>query len=273
MKPHNRQPSKIRPVPISQMRVPSPGVSQREFSQGHADQIAAEMDLNKIGILTVNIRDGHALVLDGQHRLAALKQWDPSIEGSSIDCEVFENLTDAQMAEMFLGRNRRKQVAPFDHFRVSLTAERKRERDIERAVLSNGQTISRDRDEGISCVGAIGKVYDRAGATVLGQVIRTINLGFGGDPLAFDRSIIEGLGLVYNRFNGKTNEKNLAHRLSDLRHGARELLRKAEAIRERTGNQKKHCVAAVIVDIYNKGEGATTSKGRLPSWWKETTTV
>ena len=41
------------------------------------------------------------------------------------------------------------------------------------------------------------------------------------------------------------------------------------AIRVRTGNQKKQCVAAAVVDIYNKGIGPRGAK-RLPSWWTET---
>jgi hypothetical protein len=229
------------------------------------------MDPNKLGFPIVNLRDGIYWILDGQHRIAALKQWDPSIEMSNLDCEVYEGLTDAEMADIFIGRDARKQIPPFDKFFVGCTAGYQRENTIRRTVESNGQKISRERDEGISTVGALGKVYDQSGDMVLGQVIRTINLGFGGDPLAFDRSVIEGLGLVYNRFNGRTNEKAMGHRLSDLKHGARELLRKAEALRERTGNQKKHCVASVIIDIYNKGEGSTNSKNRLPSWWKEST--
>lgn len=36
--------------------------------------------------------------------------------------------------------------------------------------------------------------------------------------------------------------------------------------RQRTGNRKAQCIAATVVDIYNKG--VERSK-RLPSWWKE----
>jgi hypothetical protein len=267
MKPPTRKPFKVRPVLMSSIRVPT--TAQREYRPGWSAEIAANIDFNKLGFPIVNLRDGIAWLLDGQHRFRALLQFDPSLETTSIDCECYENLTDAEMAEMFLGRNDRKPVPPIDKFYVSLTAERKRERDIERAVMSNGQKVSRNRDEGITCVGALGSVYDRAGDVVLGQVVRTINLGFSGDPLGFDRSIIEGLGLVFNRFNGKTSEKQLAHRLGELRRGAREVLLKAEDMRVKTGQQKKQCVAAVIVDIYNKGEGS--AKGRLPSWWKEQT--
>lgn len=262
----SRRPSKIRPVPINQMRIPPALVTQREFRKAHGDRIAANLDLNKLGFPIVNHRDGIYWVLDGQHRIYALKE--NGFVSDNLDCEVYEDLTDAEMADIFLGRDARRQIAPYDKFHVSVTAGYKRARDILRAVEANGQRISRDREDGISAVGALGSVYDRCGDVVLGQVIRTINLGFGGDALAFDRSIIEGLGLVYNRYNGRTNEKALGHRLADLRQGARELLRKAESIRERTGNEKKHCVAAAVVDIYNKAEGPH-SKNRLPAWWKE----
>ena len=263
----SRRPSKMRPVPIAQMRIPPALVTQREFRKAHGDRIAAELDLDQLGYPIVNLRDGIYWVVDGQHRIYALKE--NGFEKDNLDCEVYEDLTDEQMANIFLGRDARKPVAPYDKFHVSCTAGYKRERSILRAVESNGQKISRDKnDGGISCVGALGEVYDRSGDVVLGQVIRTINLGFGGDPLGFDRSVIEGLGLVYNRYNGRTNEKMLGNRLATLRQGARELIRKAEAIRERTGNQKKHCIAAAVVDIYNKQEGPH-AKTRLPSWWKQ----
>lgn len=263
----NRRPSKIRPVPLGSMRVPPALVTQREFRQAHADRIAADLDLNKIGFPIINHRDGIYWVLDGQHRIAALKQFGFS-DKDVLECEVFEGLTDAEMADIFLGRDARKPIPIYDKFHVSCTAGHRRERDIQRAVESNGQRITRNaQDGGVSAVGALGKVYDRSGDVVLGQVVRAINIGFSGEPAAFDAAIIEGLGLVFNRYNGRTNERDLGNRLAELRHGSRELLRKAEAIRVRTGNQKKQCVAAAVVDIYNKGR-APLAKDRLPSWWK-----
>jgi len=262
----SRKPSKIRPVPIQQMRTPPALVCQREFRQAHADQIAAALDLNKLGYPIINHRDGINWIVDGQHRVDALRQ--NGFEKDVLDCEVYEDLSDAEMAEIFLGRDARKPIPLYDKFHVACTAGRKRERDIQRAIEVNGQKIGRNREDGISALGAVGKVYDRSGEVVLGQVIRTINLAFGGDSMAFDRDVIEGLGLVYNRYNGRTNEKQLGAKLGALRQGARELLRKAESTRAKTGNLKKQCVAAAVVDIYNRGEG-TRSKDRLPSWWKE----
>lgn len=265
-----RKPSRIQRVPFSEIFIPPALITQRNFRQAHADYIAANMDLNKLGFPAVNHRDGRYRMWDGQHRYRALLMWDPSLENSTLECEVFEDLTDAEEAEMFLGRDARKAIPPFDKFHVACTAGRVRENAIRRTVEANGQKIARDHNEGISVVGALGKVYDQCGDVVLGKVIRTINLGFGGDPLGFDRCVVEGLGMLYNRFDGRTNEKALGHRLRDLKQGARELLLKAESLRVKTGQQKKHCMAAVIVEVYNKGEGSPHSKSRLPSWWKDT---
>jgi hypothetical protein len=253
-------------VALGQMRVPPALVTQREFRKAHGDRIASELDLNKLGYPIINHRDGIFWVLDGQHRKYALEKFGFGAN-DTIDCEVYEDLSDSEMADIFLGRDARKPIPLYDKFHVACTAGRRRERDIQRAVESNGQKIGRNKTDGISAVGALGSVYDRSGDVVLGQVVRAINIGFGGDALGFEASIIEGLGLVFNRYNGRTNEKRLGSSLSDLRHGAKELLRKSEAIRERTGNQKKQCVAAAVVDIYNKGLGPRATD-RLPSWWK-----
>jgi hypothetical protein len=263
----SRKPSKIRPVPIHQMRIPPALVTQREFRKAHGDRIASELDLNLLGYPIVNHRDGNYWVCDGQHRIYALKQ--NGFEKDVVDCEVYEDLTDQEMAALFLGRARGRAISPYDKFHVGCTAGYKRENDIRRIVEANGLKVSRAQDEGcIGAIGALSKVYDRSGEMVLGQTVRTIKNACAGDPAAFDGSVIEGVGLVYNRYNGRTNEKELAARLASTAHGVRGVLRRAETQRERTGNQKSQCVAASVVDIYNKGLGPRAND-RLPSWWKE----
>lgn len=261
----SRKVSKIRLVPIALMRTPPALITQREFRKSWGDDLAANLDLNKLGYPIMNFRDGIYWVADGQHRVYALIQ--NGFENDSLECEVYENLSDAEMAEIFLGRNASKTVAVFDKFHVAVTAGRQREVEIKKIVETNGQKITRDKGEGISSVATVGKIYDQHGGEVLGQVIRTVNLGFGGDPQGFDVSILSGFGLVFNRFNGKTNEKQLGRALSELRKGARGLLHQAEVIRQRTGTSKAQCVAAAVVDLYNKGLGPR-AKDRLPSWWK-----
>lgn len=261
----SRRPSKVRAVPINQMRTPPALVTQRRFRQAHGDALAANLDLNKLGLPVVNQRDGIYWVCDGQHRVYALRQ--NGFKDELLDCQVFNDLTDAEMADVFLGLDDRKPVNGFDKFHIACTAGHVRELDIQRTIETQGLKVSQTKsDNTITAIGAAGKVYDIAGAVVLGQTLRCIKTGFCGDPHAFESSVIEGVGLVFNRYNGRTNEKDLAGRLAESANGVRGLLRRAEAQRQRTGNQKSQCVAATVVDIYNKG--VDRSK-RLPSWWKE----
>lgn len=273
-KPHSTAPtrtlgrhsSKKYMVPINKMRVPPAMVTQRPFIQSHGDWLAANLDLNSLGLPVINHRDGIFWVLDGQHRIYALRA--NGFESDPLECEVYENLTDQEMAHIFLGRDRRRAINPLAKFHVSVTAEDPRSSAILRAVETQGLKVSRSEEENcIGAVGALGKVYDRCGETVLGQVLRTIKQAYAGDSGAFDQSVIVGTGLVFNRYNGKTQEQHLADALSQERHGVRGLLRRAEAMRARTGGDKAQCVAASIVDIYNRRCGARAKK--LPDWWKQ----
>jgi hypothetical protein len=205
--------------------------------------------------------------VDGQHRIYALKQ--NGFEHDIVDCEVFENMTEPEMAEVFLGRNNNKLVPVFEKFKVACTARRPRELTIYRVVEDNDLHISKEREDGcISAVGSLLKVYDTHGETVLAQTLRTIRDAYQSDRSAFDRSVIEGLGLVFNRYNGRTNEKELSTSLSRSVQGVRGLLRRAHVQRDRTGNSLTQCVAAAVVESYNKGLNSNSRK-RLPSWWKQ----
>lgn len=260
-----RHTSKTFLVPIAKMRVPPAMVTQRPFIKAHGDNLSANLDLELLGLPVINHRDGIFWICDGQHRIHALKE--NGFEKDSVMCEVYENLSDAEMARIFLGRDARKQINPLAKFHVACTAEIPREVAIRRAVETQGLKVSRNEEEGcVGAVGALGRVYDRNGEVVLGQVLRTIKNAYGGDSASFQQSVIVGLGLVYNRYNGKTNERNLAEALSMEVHGVRGLLRRAETQRERTGNDKAQCVAASVVDIYNK---RANRAHKLPSWWKQ----
>ena len=258
--------SKVRPVSVAQMRVPPALVTQRPFNKSQAEAYAADFDLDKFGIPIVNHRDAIYWILDGQHRIAAWKMFIAPGDPGQLDCEVYENLTDAEMADIFLGRDCRRAIAPFVKFHIACTAERKRETDIRRVVESNHLKIGREHEEGcISAVGALGKVYDNCGPVVLGQGLRTIRDGFASDAVAFDGRVIEALGLLFNRYNGRTNEKDLAAALAKTPQGVLGVLRRAETQRDRTGNSKVQCVVATIVEIHNKH---VPRNRRLPSWWK-----
>lgn len=249
-------------VPITDMRV-SPH-AQREFKQAHAEEYAANFDLEGFGFPVLSKRDGYFYIIDGQHRVAALRMigWGDQ----QVQCEVYEGLTEQDEAELFLKRNRRRSVTAFDTFRIGINAGRSIESDIERTVRTQGLKISKDSTDGsISAIGALRKSYNLDGqGIVLGRALRTLTEAFGisGDVLKADT--LAGVSLVCQRYNGQLDETLLTKQLRSLPGGVVGLRTKAALHRKSLGKPVADCIAGAVIDVYNTGRRTA----RLESWWK-----
>ena len=256
----------VRPLPIEALQVHRAGVLQRPFSQAYADSIAAEFDILMMGILAVNRLDDTYRVVDGQHRLAALRQQPPATRGTTVYCQVYEGLSGPEMADLFLGLNGSRTVSAFDRFMVAVTAGHPLESRIMRIVLSAQLEISRRRCRGCICaVGGLQQVFERDGAAVLERVLRTLRDAYDASPDAFGRLMLEGVALVVRVYGPQLDHDSLIAALGRGRHGVRGLQRRAQEYRERLGRGLRECVAAAIVDVYNKKR---KRKARVKRWWK-----
>lgn len=252
--------SHLRWILIADLRV-NPR-AQRDFRPEKAAEIAADLDLEALGYPVVNHRGDHYYIVDGQHRVAALKMvgWGDQ----RIQCDCLEDLTEAEEAELFLRRDKRTSISTFDKFRISITAEREVEIDIDRIVRAQGLTVSRAKTTSgsVAAVGTLRKVYAQAGPAVLGRALRIIRDAYGDGGL--EAPVIHGIGLLCQRYNTALDDAATVRRLSNAHGGVNGLLSKAENLRIRTGNQRAQCVAAAAVDIINAGRGGK----KLPSWFR-----
>ena len=127
-----------------------------------------------------------------------------------------------------------------------------------------GLVISRDKLPGaISAVGTLRRVYTRSDGKTLGRALRIIRDAYG-DP-GLEASVIDGIGLLCERYNGDLNDDEAIAKLQHANGGVNGLLGRAEKIRQQTGDYKSHAVAAAAVEIINSGKGGK----KLPSWWKQ----
>jgi hypothetical protein len=251
--------ARLRWVSIPLMRT-SP-VAQRELNKARVDRIATSFDPEQIGTPTVSHRDGIFYIIDGQHRVEALKEigWGDQ----SVQCWTYEGLTEEEEADIFLKLNDVLAVHAFDKFRIGVAANRDTETEIDRIVRANGLCVSRDLVPGaIGAVGTLHRIYRRAGGKVLARTLRIVRDAYG-DP-GLEAAVLDGVGLVCQRYNGQLDDAEVVVKLAKANGGVNGLLGKANAIRYRTGNAKAHCVAAAAVDILNAGKGGK----KLPSWWK-----
>lgn len=254
----------LRWVPLSEMRV-SP-VAQRDLNHNKLNEILTDLDLEQLGALTVSERDGAYYIIDGQHRHAALKAFFED-DDVKVQCWTYTGLTEEDEAERFLRFNNTLTVTAFAKFRIGVVAGRADESDIDRIVRANGCIVSQDKVPGaIGAVGTLCKLYERTGPQNLGRTIRNVHGAYG--DLGLEAIVLEGIGLMLDRYNGSVDDVHLVGTLGKAPLGARGLIQQAEQLRLMTGNSKAHCLAAAAVDAYNKPLGPRSGK-RLPSWWKD----
>ena len=232
--------------------------AQRKFRAQRAEELAATFNIESMGFVVVSKHDSQMFVIDGQHRVAALRLIGFA-EDDVIQCELYEGLTFDEDAELFLTRNHVLSVKAMDRYKVGLVAGRKNESAIDQCVRSQGLKVG---DNGIQAVSALMDAYRRTGDEGLAKVLRIIRDAYG--ETGFESMIIQGTALAIQRFNGKIDEDQMVQALTNAHGGLNGLLNTAAKTRETLGQSKAQCVAATEVGFYNRVPGK-----RLPSWWKD----
>jgi hypothetical protein len=101
-----------------------------------------------------------------------------------------------------------------------------------------------------------------AGPAVLSRALRIIRDAYGEAGL--DGAVIDGIGLLCQRYDGDLGEQRAVERLSTAHGRVSGLLNGAGQLRQSTGSATAQCVAAAAVEIINRGSGGR----KLPSWWR-----
>jgi hypothetical protein len=240
--------------------------AQRDVATAQLKSLVSNFNPDLMGIPVVSYRDGSYWVVDGQHRVLALKQ----VLGSDADewdfvAECYEGLDEAAEASLFLNLNSRKPVNAFDRFKVGVVAQLPVPADINRIVMSLGLRVSLDRQDGcIGAVSALEKVYAKGGPTLLVKTLSTVRDAW--DSTVWDSFVVIGVGQFIQRYDKRLISGRLVKRLGAVPMGSKGLRAKANKIRDGFGTDMADSTAAAITDEYNKGLRGAKSLG---SWFKE----
>jgi hypothetical protein len=247
---------------------------QRVLRKPWAREIAANFDPDRIRVIVVSHRaDGRHYVIDGQHRLEALKLMEYGDQ--LVDCAVFdrremsEHEVKKEDARLFIELNRVLKQQPLEKFQKAVVAEDPIAGAINRIVLQAGLAVSNSGAQGcVSCVAALERVYSGSGTgrntpEVLIATLETIVKAWGRASVNFNQRIVRGLGLVFLKYGKQLDRETFVKKLGQVQGGATGVLGSAATLSQIRHTDVAKCTASVIVDAYNRGR-----KQKLDGWWQ-----
>lgn len=236
---------------------------QRDLIPNWVKYLTENMREGSIGTLVVSKRkmpSGKAklVVLDGQHRLQALR--DLGMDDFEVMCEVHLGLDLVAEAEKFRDLNKQRRVGPYDDYVKGVTAQDPECMAIHKVLTERGLKVGQQSSPGsVRAITAVRQVH-RSGEGNLAGTLDILTAAYGTTVDAMDGSLIQGVGVLVNRYNGELDRAALVRKLSKRPGGPLKLLGDARGAKDLFGTTVPRCVAMVARETYNRGRNV----GQLP---------
>jgi hypothetical protein len=226
--------------------------------------IAGDFEPGSLGVIHVSKRpDGIYHIIDGQHRVAALR-----VLGKGdvpIPCQIYEGLSRAEEAAMFRRLNNTRQVQILDRFRVRIVEGDPVACDIAELLKAQGWTITKAGARGsFFAVAAMEKVYrakEGGDPDTCAAVVRIATEAWGHDSNALRAEIVSGLGVLLRRHPGLEMTK-LITEMGRHEGGPLGLIGQARQLHSIRSGRISDAMAEILVNRYN----SRRKINRIPEW-------
>ena len=247
-------------------------IYQRVLNMKNVNKIVKEFNPAKLGVLVVSKRsDGTYAVLDGQHRLTALRRLGYTV----TNCIVLEGMSLQEEADYFRRQNENKQnLRIADTFKASLFAEDGESLEIKRLMDKHGFRFGKSGSPMCICaIGALQTIIRTYNVQTLENVLRSIAGTWAADSTILRREMLAGLAEFWYRFADKVPHARFEQRMANRAPAAmyQELTMRTKG---RTGptlafnKNNRFACCGVLVDNYNHKLRAD-SPSRLVLEWNE----
>ena len=240
-------------VPLTQIE---PGDYQRATNFVQVKNIVRNFDEAKLGTLTLSRRDGKYYIIDGAHRLSALR----ALGYTHALCEILEGLTYKDEADYFRRQGQDKRaLRPIDLFKAGIIAGDEMCIGIREIVDSNDFKIGFNNKDfyQIGAVDALFTIVKEYGFAVLDDTLCLIANTWLEIPKATSGDCLLGVAEFVNKYGMASFAERLDNRFSIIWHEYRETGKSA-----RNSAKARKLFCRTLVKYYNRGLGSK-SKDRL----------
>lgn len=241
---------------------------QRARMSSWAKAIARDFDPDRLDPLRVSRRKDGDYVIDGQHRLIAVRDmlgW----HDQNVPCEVHHGLTFDQEIKIFAGQTStgRKQIRKLDEWHARYLADSPEALALVAAIEASGLVVQwgggKKWPNGFVAIGVAEMLMDSHGAPLLTDSLAVLHEAFIGDPRGWGSEFLYGVH-SFLRKHGDHEFYSRPELVQRLKQSGVDLVR-AKINRVLTGlgfTDKRVAAGRAMLELYNFRR--TTRK--LPDW-------
>ncbi len=187
---------RVEEIALNEIRM---GGYQRETKNRRVDKIIAHFNEAKLGMPVVSERDGHYYLIDGNHRVAALRK----LNYTSTKFIVLTGMTYEDEANFFMSQNENQSpLSRYNLFNAGLEANNALCINIDRIVRSHGYRVcgsAKDADA-ITAIYTLEVIATVLGFDVLDDTLSLIRATWDGVKTATNREFLVGVAEFVKRF-------------------------------------------------------------------------
>jgi hypothetical protein len=215
---------------------------QREVKAKRVRRIARSFDPIKAGVILVSERGGIKYLIDGNHRVSAMK----TIDVAECPAIVLQGLTREQEAEYFRRQNENTgKLSHYDLFKAGLVAKDAECLEIQQIVVKNEFRLSSSSKESnrITAIHSLIRIYRQYGAATLDKTLTLIRQTWGDGRDMTKTEYLLGIAEFIKRFG----MIDFAERFGDIPFAS--IYQRYQMLREGMTNKRAFCMA--LTQRYN----------------------
>lgn len=251
---------------IPEVKYTNPGVSrdlstakltsglpyQRPMKPEDVDRLIAKWDDRLLTPIVVSFRDGNFNVVDGQHRIAAMRKMAGGGD-VTVPCIIYTGLTYEQEAELYYMLDRTKGRLRLAHATKALveSASDAAIIDVKQRVEDAGFVWALDKPTGepfeIAATRAVINAYRLLGGEAFTRMLGLVAATWQGTPKSLKSSILSGMALFLKTYETELVDRTFIKRLSTI--DPEEIIRRGKV--DFSTNKAALRYARVILNKYN----------------------
>ncbi len=229
---------------------------QRPVDDREVDRLVREWDERLFEPLAVSYREGRYNIIDGQHRVSAVRKLHGGRE-VMIRCKVYSGMTYEQEAELCYKLDKAKRRLSLSQSTNALaesgmdaeTTEIRRLMNSAGFVWALGQRHGGEYD--VIATRAVINAYHFLGGTAFSRMFRLLGDTWLGDPRSVMGPVLSGMALFLKTYGENLNDNTFANRMSSV--DPDEIIRRGKL--DFSTNSAALRYAKVILEKYNSARG------------------